>query len=309
MSGTLRFPLANPIRIAILEMTGINRADIDFNLWYEKSHPAIQDSFCQRYQTSDTIYFQFHTSFANNFVELVRVRDKFIVKSDETEAEMLFEDGENMLFEDDSQMLFEGDDDTYADTVYTESGIDTYEAVVELTGLEPGKYYIQIRGNHTDGETYFARSEMIDVQVTHRDTVLITYYNNEAAFDLDYRSSTFNPTIRIYADYIKPIQDNDFDNITSANSFITKVTDNTLTGRQLETLETMPGWIYEKLNLILAHDNIDIDGKTVVGGEKFSLEYEVDGKAWLDWPQRVPIFFAQSTAQNRYDTGTRAAYS
>ncbi len=305
MSTILRFSKANPVRIIRTAMVGLNYHDPDNLLFHEFSRPNVR-SYCQPFEQKDTIHFQFDSSFDTNIIELVRCPTGEVVITDSDIDPVLFEDGVSPEYEDAGSIEFEGSDGSATEVIAIESGYEVLEGRYALT-VSPGKYKLIGRGAMNDGSAnYEVESEIIEIRERWKNTVLFKYYNNEPNFGIDYRSGVVMQ-FRLKADFMKPADEAEVENILSATSTFTKINDVTTERRTLELVELMPAWIIQKINLILGHDSVTIDEVDVVGDERLTHNYATFGAAWGN--PSVVISLKESDFQNRHDSATRVLFS
>lgn len=301
MSNILLFPKANPIRFVITEWENRLPNDLDYKFWSEVSY----GSWCQPFETGDTISFQFWSSFGINSTKLYDVFGNLIVDDEFIELvefEGVVEDVEYEGIVEDVE--FEGSEDTLTVPIVDNGTYTIYQVSLPLIDVPEGKYYFEVTGTQ-DAKDYTARSEIIEVKEEHCNTSLFSYYNFEPAFDIDYRSGV-TMQIRMPAYFNAITDENEFDNYVSSIQEIIKVTDETIERRSLEFWENVPLWFIQKVNLALAHDYNDIDGLRVVGGDKLPFA-KVGIKSLFAQPS-TEIQFQENNLINRHDSDERILF-
>lgn len=307
MSSIIRFPEANPIRIVLTQFEGTNFNNRDNKLFNKWSMPYNIETFAQPFLKADSLSFQFHSSFESNIVNVIRYRDGAVVIDDVLTDGADFEDGEEITFEDGEEMTFEGSGASINVVVKDNGTYKTREATIQLSELTANeKYYVRVSGVHTNGKTFSARSELIEVKTSFCNTILLEYYNFEPAFDIDYRSGVVFQ-IRLPAFFDDSANDNDFDNFINSIQTVTKVTDSTIRKRILQFYDLIPVWLAEKVNIILAHDYLTIEDLRVVSDKKMLVKTIGISKLWCQPDADLSI--QTNDLINRHDSNARVLFA
>jgi len=305
MSTRLTFPEANPVRIIRTNFTGLNYRDPDNLLFHQFSFPNTR-SFTQPFEQSDTLFFQFESSFDINIIRLHKWGGLQIEIDDAQEDPILFEDSVAVESEDAGPFEFEGSTGSSTEIIKIESGFNVYQGRYVLSSVPPGIYVLLGEGSMNSGsETYRVESELIEVRQKWENSTLFEYFSNEPNFGIDWRSGV-TMQFRILAEFAKPANETEFDNIIAASSLVTKLTDVTAKRRMFDLWEKTPSWMIEKVNHILGQDFISVDGAEVVGADRLVPEYEGFG-VHVAQPSTV-INLKRSDFSNRHDSGTRTLF-
>ena len=305
MSDILRFHKSNPVRIVRTAFSGRNPKDPDDLLFYQFAKPYIR-SYCQPFEQSDTIYVQYDSSFDVNILELVRCRTNEVEIQDETADTITYEDDDVLLSEDGSQFTYEGAENSATEVINIESGFNKLEGIFPLN-IEPGKYKLIGKGYMNDGSAdYEAESELIEVRESWSNSVLFKYYNNEPTDEIDFRTGV-TMQFRVLGDFTKPADEYESDVIVSATNVRKKINDVESERMLFELYEKTPSWMIQKINKILGHDVVTIDGVGVVASERLPHNYDGYGVLWGQ-PSAV-ISLDSGGLINRHDSGSRVLFS
>jgi len=305
MSTHLVFPEANPVRIIRTNFTGLNYSDPDNLLFHQFSFPNTR-SFTQPFEQKDPLFFQFESSFDINIIRLHKWGGLQIQIDDAQEDSVLYEDSVAVESEDSGSFEFEGSTGSSTEIIKIESGFNVYQAFYDLLNVPPGIYVLLGEGSMDSGSaTYRVESELIEVRQTWKNSTLFKYFSNEPNFGIDWRSGV-TMQFRILADFVKPANETEFDNIIAASSLVTKLTDVTAKRRMFELWEKTPSWMIDKVNHILGQDFISIDDAEVTGADRLVPEYEGFGTL-VAQPSTV-INLKRSDLSNRHDSGTRTLF-
>ncbi len=306
MSTVLSFSKANPVRIVRKEFSGRNANNPDDRLFHEYAKPYSRN-FAQPWEQTDTIDVIWNSSFDVNILELVKYGTGEVVIADSFEDPTEYEDGTLVSYEDGENVEFEGAANRASSVI---NDMTTYKVIHTRfpLSLPEGIYQIRGKGYMNDGSgSYRVESEILEVRPEIRNSVLFRYYNNEVAFGIDSRGSAVTFQFRLKADFTKPADSNEYENIVSANSNQSKLRDVTLEKRMLEFFEPVPSWVIQKVNLILAHDYVTIDDVEVKGADK--IEHSYDGWGHHFAQPSVVIPLRSSDLDNRGDSGVRILFS
>jgi hypothetical protein len=284
-SEKIEFGLGNPLRVVVTSWTGDNSAnrknDKSFKLFKEYSSP-FADAFFQQFISSDPCIVQIQSSFDST--NTCKVKNYF------TDADVK------------TITLTEEVD---------ESAYKVYEADVALdTGLSNGKYYLLFNGTDSDGGTYEARSEPFElVSEADCNSLLITYYNNEPGFGIDYRTGVTN-YIRIPGIFDQDSDTAEVDISTDSKGIRRNISDEIQQARFLQlgnknNPNGIPDWYAQKLNYALAHDYCDIEGIEVSSENRIPQEYG-RGLYWNDG--EAIIHLSDGLTRNLHDADERVLY-
>ncbi|MEO9475871.1 MAG: BspA family leucine-rich repeat surface protein [Cyclobacteriaceae bacterium] len=182
-------------------------------------------------------------------------------------------------------------------TIETDASYHTFEP--DISSLDDDTYYFHITGTDGDDE-WRVRSEPFKLAALWPGTVLMSWYNNEPNFGVEYRTGlTFYS--RLPGRFIKPADayeavpyDNDALEISLLSSSV-------LPGRELE-LFRVAAWEVAVINRALAHDSVTIGGHAIASGNKLPLDL---GDFSFFASPKVRLGLKLGGHANTHDSGTR----
>lgn len=141
------------------------------------------------------------------------------------------------------------------------SAVYDYSFVPSAHGICNDQYQIEILDNADN--SIVAYSDCISVKTSQDCTELITYYNSNNFADLDY--SDESPSIvfylRVDAVFFEEVYPEEMESIDLSDSQSVQLRSEVKRKKTL-VLGYMPFYMHRKLQLVLAHDNVTIDGES-----------------------------------------------
>jgi hypothetical protein len=303
MSTTLNFPKSNPIRMVIREWVNRNPKNVDHLFFKEVSLPS-RDIYFQPWQQNDPIYFHFDSSFDENTVVLKVYRDGTEEIGDQISDPIQWRDGTLAYWRDNDLKEWVGA--TGNSTIISDEG--TYkkrEVQLFLNEVPEGKYYLEASGSHSDGRTYLAQSEPIEVKADHENSTKLMYWNAEPLGGIDFRSGVVM-TMRVKGKFAAEVGVNENESVRNALREAFNIYSATDEARELVML-TCPIWQVDKVNRIADHDFVSIDDIQVVFDERIEMIPQSKEQLWVRVP-RVVVPLQDASQVNRHYSTERILY-
>lgn len=265
MSNILTFSHANPVRMVITSWQNRNANDREYQFFREFSLPGF-DSFFQPFVNTDVLTIQFDSSFdATNLVSLKNYYTGAAVYGPIAATQI-------------------ADLTTYK----------VFERAITITGLN-GLYYVEVTGSDADTETFTAQSEPLSIKPSQCDTVLLEYYNDDAAFGIDYENSSVQFDLRVPARFNRTADSLEREVFKDSGGNTSLVSAHGTRTRVLKALQLLPQWFIEKVNIALLHDNVEIDDVAVSADQAWPYEQISDRGLWGE-PEASIILASGSSA-------------
>jgi hypothetical protein len=149
---------------------------------------------------------------------------------------------------------------------------NVFEGVLTFLDVANGKYQVRATGTSDNTESWI--SEPIDLQVSHPKTVLVTYSNNDNAFDMTWTTG-ITGRIRVEAIMFKGAVGGERSVSREANYSLVKVN---AKKTRVFTLETymLPRYLHEKLAVIVDLDTWRINGVLYQTTEGYNGPQHID---------------------------------
>lgn len=138
-------------------------------------------------------------------------------------------------------------------------------------GIDSGEITLKIRDKFDD--SIIATSDCVDVKGFHCCTTLIQFSNSGPFDDLDFNpaSPSLDFFLRVPAIFFEEEFPDEYESIDLSNSEMVQLTSE-VRHKKLLDVDFMPFYMIEKLQLVLAHDNVVIDGKNWIKGDGMTKE-------------------------------------
>jgi hypothetical protein len=151
----------------------------------------------------------------------------------------------------------------------------------------PDDDWTQLCGNEVqfkifEGVEAIYKSDCISFASVHDCTTLITYSNSKVFAGIDYVTGTPTPelNIRIPAIFFEEAFPDEHEEIDLSNSMSVRLMNKEKRQKKLD-IGRMPFYMHQKMKLILAHDNIEIDGQSWIRTEAYEI-----AESNKKWPLR-----------------------
>jgi uncharacterized delta-60 repeat protein len=272
-------PRINPMRFVLQAPAALVKSALpDFQLMRNMDLPGIYyEKFYQKWQTNDAVTLQV---WANYDVLTLSIRNE----GDDSEVAAL---GAVKQIDNRSTMI---------------APYDIYEFSVPMGALGEGRYYGIMTGSASGLDPFTAESELFWVKAIHRHTRLLTAYNYDNALGIDWRTDAALK-LRLKALLGRPKVSSEVDVYPGDNNAPILLKEVLTKAWMLESAESMPFWMHEKLAELLALDYKDVDGMAVEKvGPTWEWEYEDHEQAG---PGQVLLQEVEYEMINRHDNAGR----
>lgn len=148
---------------------------------------------------------------------------------------------------------------TQSDNTGVTSSSNHVQYSVDWTDLDQGCYRLKYSIN---GVEYI--SDCIELKLTHDCTILLSWYNNETAFGLEYSNLSYTQYLRVEAKKWKPSYGKEEKKTFVDSAGNRKVLYSRTKKEELLTIAEMPEYLHDALAIGVEHDNFTIDGVSYV---------------------------------------------
>lgn len=304
MSSTLYFPNTNPVRLAITSWKNRNSDDVAFQRFRDFSQPYGKDLYFQPWQKDDVLRFQFDSSFDVNLAQLKDYDTDAVVLGELLDLPVQWSDGTVASWSGGSAMKWPGTASNLT-TLYEEGGVKKIAGLFLLDTVQEGKYYLEISGSHTDGETYVATSEPLEIKTTQERTAKLTWWNNSLFAGVDWREGgTFEMRVKGWFNNTQPVHT--FSIARNALQKLLPMATTKANYRELKIWDRVPLWVVQKINEIGQHQNVLINGVEVGFSEQMPGEVINDRFLWVKGPS-VSVEVESESYQNKLESLTRVS--
>ncbi len=304
MSNTLHFPETNPLRFAITNWKSRNADDRKDQRFRDFSIPYGKDRYFQPWQTNNVIRFQFKSSFDTNLAVLKNYDTGDTVLGELLDIPVQWPENILAYWSDGTLMKWPGT----ASNLTTLSITDDVKQITgsfTLDGVAEGDYYLEVTGSHTDGETYTAVSEPINIKATQEGTILIRWWNNSVFAGVDWTNGDVFE-MRVKGWFNKKVPSHTYELARNALRGIIPVGASKDNFRELKIWDKVPDWVVHKLNEIGQHQNIMINGVKVGFIEPMEAEVISDTHLWVPSP-KMDVAVDDSSYSNKLESLTRVS--